>query len=151
MKLKTKKAQENFYNDLGIDSADLSFVGRGNKSSDYFPVINLTNYKERPAGLSDFESPEKLKNTFYSKNMEVLSQKGDKLFIGYFGDSNYSNSEYMVVSNSVNEIYSYALDYDFDSSSVYVILINLRKKEYIVLTDLPNAEDMDLDDYFSTF
>ena len=39
MKLKTKKAQENFYNDLGIDSADLSFVGRGSKSSDYFSTF----------------------------------------------------------------------------------------------------------------
>lgn len=75
MKLKTRKAQEKFYNDLGLSNDKLTFVGTGNKVSDYFPVIDLKNYKELPAGLSDFEAPSKLTSTFYSKNMEVLSQK----------------------------------------------------------------------------
>lgn len=151
MKLKTRKAQEKFYNDLGIRNDELTFVGAGSKDSDYFPVIDLKNYKELPAGLSDFESPSKLTTTFYSKNMEVLSQEDNRLCMGYFGDNRNSLYEYMVVSDSINEIFEYTNNYDYSSSYVVVLILDIKKKKFVVIEDFPDAEKTDLDDYFSSF
>lgn len=57
----------------------------------------------------------------------------------------------MVVSDNINEIFEYTNNYDYSSSYVVVIILDIKKKRFVVIEDFPDAEEADLDNYFSSF
>ena len=146
--LTTPVKQKNFYISLGVDESDLSYYGKGKK---LFPVIDLRSFQNERAGLSDFEYDFDETTTFYCMNLlSHISKKDSTYFFGYFGDTSGKMYEYGVVSDSIEKVYSVALD-DYDYNNVLILGINFQQKRFINIDGSVHDDSVGFDEYFQGF
>ena len=146
--LTTLNKQKKFYNSLGVDESELSYYSQGKK---LFPVIDLKGFKNEKAGLSDFEYEFEETTTFYGAQLiDQVRSKSSTYFFGYFGDSSGHNYEYCVVSDSIEKVYSVALE-DYDYNNVLILGINFQQKRFVNIDGSVHDDFIGFDDYFQGF